>query len=782
MSSDSDARNEIAQLRAQRAETRRVTVPALEEILYEPIPVLDHGFVRVIDYMGDDAAIVQAARVSYGRGTKKVREDRGLIRYLMRHRHTTPFEMCEIKFHCKMPIFVARQWIRHRTACLTGDTRISFDLPGARRRGNRQHHAVTIEKLHRLWHEGSRLISAKKKPVFLDRVAPETDYTIPELSRLVERREEDLRNLVRAGRLEGRRTQGRIFVRGEAWRRYAVWSRTMRTPMRDRLTKMQVRMCDEATGTIEHTTLTDIWETGLKPVFRVTLENGYTLTMTKDHRCLTGKGWLTLEQATRLRSRADGGVTWDGGAPALAVNGVPLHRSREWLARQREAGANLQAMATASGMTTHTIRKSLRTFGLQFSAGERACLSGAAQRGQRRVIRRRDPLGPEALARLREARGGAASNFWKGGVTPERANIGRWTRERAARVHERNGWKCVICKLNIGRLHAHHADPVWHNPTRARDESNLTTLCEGCHKDIHRLNLELEFLSAYENRPSLAAFWTDHPTRGMRPDGKRLPRVRRLMRAYSRIALIEYVGIEKTYDLEVSGPYHNFVANGFIVHNSVNEYSARYSLLDKEFYIPKPEDLGLQATGNRQGRGDAVSPARAAHILKLLKEDAETAYAHYLDFLGLDQEPGPDEAGDGNRKGPALSERGNAERVEGLARELARMNLNLGYYTQWYWKIDLHNLLHFLSLRMDPHAQMEIRVFADAMGSCVKRWVPAVWEAFEDYRLGAASFSRQEVEALRQMIAGKQPDLESLGLSKREQAEFWKRLGLAGKE
>ena len=107
---------EIDEHRATSSQTRRASVPALEEILYEPVPVLDHGFVRVIDYMGDDAAIVQAARVSYGKGTKKVSGDRGLIRYLMRHRHTTPFEMCEIKFHVKLPVFVARQWIRHRTA------------------------------------------------------------------------------------------------------------------------------------------------------------------------------------------------------------------------------------------------------------------------------------------------------------------------------------------------------------------------------------------------------------------------------------------------------------------------------------------------------------------------------------------------------------------------------------------------------------------------------------------------------------------------------------------
>src|SRR5215469_16553322 len=111
-----EQQDEVAGQRGETRPTKRATVPALEEILYEPLPVLDHGFIRVIEYMGDDGAIVQAARVSYGKGTKKLREDEGLIRYLMRHRHTTPFEMCEIKFHVKLPIFVARQWIRHRTA------------------------------------------------------------------------------------------------------------------------------------------------------------------------------------------------------------------------------------------------------------------------------------------------------------------------------------------------------------------------------------------------------------------------------------------------------------------------------------------------------------------------------------------------------------------------------------------------------------------------------------------------------------------------------------------
>ena len=112
----SEQKKEIQEQQSQSNPTKRVTSPELEKVLYEAIPVLDHGFIRVIDYMGDDSSIVQSARVSYGKGTKKVSTDEGLIRYLMRHWHSTPFEMCEIKYHVKLPIFIARQWIRHRTA------------------------------------------------------------------------------------------------------------------------------------------------------------------------------------------------------------------------------------------------------------------------------------------------------------------------------------------------------------------------------------------------------------------------------------------------------------------------------------------------------------------------------------------------------------------------------------------------------------------------------------------------------------------------------------------
>jgi thymidylate synthase (FAD) len=300
---------EIAEARGAAHQTRRATVPALEEILYAPLPVLDHGFVRVIDYMGDDGAIVQAARVSYGRGTRRVSEDRGLVNYLMRHRHTTPFEMCEIKYHVKLPVFVARQWIRHRTA-------------------------------------------------------------------------------------------------------------------------------------------------------------------------------------------------------------------------------------------------------------------------------------------------------------------------------------------------------------------------------------------------------------------------------------------------------------------NVNEYSARYSILDNEFYIPAPQHLAAQATINRQGRGEVLEGESAQRVLDLLRAEAARSYAGYAALLNESEGGAPS---DPDRPG--------------LARELARMNLSLNVYTQWYWKIDLHNLLHFLSLRADPHAQYEIRAYAEAMLETVNRWVPLAYAAFLEYRMNAATISATGLQVIRRLLAGEAVDQASSGLSPREWRELMAVLG-----
>ena len=205
-----------------------------------------------------------------------------------------------------------------------------------------------------------------------------------------------------------------------------------------------------------------------------------------------------------------------------------------------------------------------------------------------------------------------------------------------------------------------------------------------------------------------------------------------------------------------------FVARQWIRHRTanVNEYSARYSILDNEFYIPAPEHLGTQSSSNRQGRGDALVGEEAQRVLQLLREDAEKAYGDYVEMMN------EDDCG-----APIDPER------QGLARELARMNLTLNFYTQWYWKIDLHNLLHFLSLRADDHAQYEIRVYAETMMETVKRWVPLAAEAFAQYRMGGANLSAKGLEVVRRLIGGEDVGQEESGLSKREWRELMETLG-----
>jgi thymidylate synthase (FAD) len=200
-----------------------------------------------------------------------------------------------------------------------------------------------------------------------------------------------------------------------------------------------------------------------------------------------------------------------------------------------------------------------------------------------------------------------------------------------------------------------------------------------------------------------------------------------------------------------------FVARQWIRHRTanVNEYSARYSILDREFYIPAPEHLAAQSASNRQGRGKVLTGAEAAEVLRLLRADAERCHDHYMAMLNEREDGAPIDPG---RKG--------------LARELARMNLTLNTYTQWYWKTDLHNLLHFLSLRADALAQHEIRVYAEAMQKTVKAWVPLTYGAFADYRLGAVTFSAGMLAVLKRMLAGETVEQKGSALNKREWAEM----------
>jgi thymidylate synthase (FAD) len=225
----------------------------------------------------------------------------------------------------------------------------------------------------------------------------------------------------------------------------------------------------------------------------------------------------------------------------------------------------------------------------------------------------------------------------------------------------------------------------------------------------------------------------------------------RLFCDFSPVARIEYAGEEMTYDLEVAGPYHNFVANGFVVHNSVNELSARYSILPDELYLPDDTQISFQSTDNKQGRSAAeVDPAVRARVRELLLAGQRSAYATYQELLDAE-----------------------------IARELARIALPVAVYSEWYWKINLHNLFHFLALRTDPHAQFEIRLYGEAICLIAQRVAPVAYEAFDNYIRDAVRLSGVERELVARALRG-----ETLGsddwkrLGKRERAEFARKFGL----
>ena len=611
---------------------RRPTVPDADQEIGVRHPVLSHGFVVLVDYMGDDAAIVQAARVSYGQGTKSVRDDRGLIRYLMRHRHTTPFEMVELKFLVRLPIFVARQWIRHRTACLAAGTKVVFDRPGTSRRGSRQAFPLSIEETWRRF-----------QPTRSPRAS----------------------------------TPRNRYVR------------------RDRIRRMLLRQLDEDSRVFRHTHVLDVTRNGVKPVFRLRLDDGKSIDCTADHRFLFDDGWATLGQRTGLHEE-NGRAVWNPGEYQVVVNGAEmalpaLYQDRAWLEREYvQRSRPLRDVAEACGVLPETVAQWARRFNLP-----------------------RPSLNPPRYAKR--------DSF--SSLRSQRVRRG-WTRavpEDGCEPYASKGagdhWTGQLGDHRRVRLHAHHIVPARADVSTARDPSDLAPLYDESHPEVPQNE------PAYVERlggPAVEEAWRT---------SLRVGRNRLTVARYARVEGFEFLGNRMTYDLEVEGPHHNFVANGIVTHNSVNEYSARYSIVPDEYEVPDEEEVRHQSTRNRQGRGEALPKDVVDRFRNDLERVSNEAYAAYARAL-----------------------------EDGVARETARLLLPVAYYTQWYWKCNLWNLFHFLSLRLDPHAQEEIRLYAAELARITRLVVPIAYEAFEEFTLAGLSLSRREQVAVRALLEGKTPE------------------------
>ncbi len=555
---------------------------------------------------------------------------------------------------------MAREWFRHRIGCLTGDTVVTF--VGTNGQTSPQHRK-TIDDLWRMWSKGERNGHALSS----DEVA--------EVHRLA-REGRSVRAIARTAGVGRRGVTS--YLRGGNQHRDARW----------RVRKMRLRVLDEATGEFVAGHIREVLDKGIQPVYRLTLADGKQLTLTENHRVLTSGGWRTMREAVGLRGEAESAeMTREC---ALMTNGVPAHRDYEWMSARRREGKSVREIAAEAGCSYHTVRKWLARHDLRFTRQEqyrsrRPWIAGL--RGYRTGM----VLSDRHREAIRAARSGTRSNFWRGGITSERASIGRWTTEQAPKVHQQYDYVCQSCGSRGGQLHAHHVVPVWLDASKAKEIGNLISVCDGCHRRTHRTR---------ESKLAFARYFS--PWIGFATDAVELrKRGWKLTARPVAVIALEYVGLRQTYDLSVEGPWHNFVANGVVVHNSFNEFSMRYAKATDEFYVPEPDDVRTQVGKPGAYSFDPVSPEVAETTREELRTIYEMAYAAYERLVEL-----------------------------GVARELARCVMPVGAYTEFYWTVNARSLMNFVSLRAADSAQREIRRYAEAVEQFFAEKMPVTHAAF----------------------------------------------------
>ena len=483
---------------------------------------------------------------------------------------------------------------------------------------------------------------------------------------------------------------------------------TYRRDCRKRLQKMRLRVLNEDTNVFETSHLKEVTCSGLQPVYRLTMEDGRTLDCTTNHRLLTPDGWQTMGEALSLKVCRDGTVLSFRRTAQVLANGhvavgTGAYRDRGWLQNQIEAGTTPGEMAEQVGCSIETIKKWVIHFGLTLNRRRTGF-----QKGLRPWNKDRGGYELQLLASSCEARRahgqqinrrGAASHFLKGGTSSKRELIGAWTRQVAPQVHQRFNHTCQRCGLRGSehQLHAHHLVPVYADPSLGYEIKNLVTLCQPCHAFVHKHHQEADFAAAFRLLKPITT-WPAKPR----------PRGRRLMAHPLTVVQVEFLGPQMTYDLEVVDPWHNFVANGLVVHNSMRYTGDRISRaangeldLEEVFYL-RP----IGSYSDRQGKKYAYTAEQRAVDLELCQAAAER-YRQMVED-------------------------------QGMAEEHARGILPFDYRQHFVVSFSLRAFLHFLDLRAKLDAQQEIRELCDLMWPHLVGWAPQFAEWYEKSRLHKA--------------------------------------------
>ncbi|MBE9004843.1 FAD-dependent thymidylate synthase [Fortiea sp. LEGE XX443] len=474
---------------------------------------------------------------------------------------------------------------------------------------------------------------------------------------------------------------------------------TYRRDCKTRLQKMKLRVLNEETGIFELGHIKEVFDQGLQPVYRLTLEDGKTLNCTENHRLLTEQGWQTMKEALELVTDHSREVITYNQDCYLMTNGVivgeGLYRDKTWLQEQLSAGLTVRQMAEKAGCSIEAIKKWVYFYDLKLNK----CKPGTKNpwnKGFRGAYQLN--LTSEQRQQRRErskhfTRRGEDSNFWKGGVTEERVSIGAWTRTVAPQVHEKFDFTCQSCGVRGGSLHAHHLLPVYSHPEKGYDFENLVTVCQNCHRQIHNQRLELEFA---QNFVPIVAL----------PE-KPKPAGRKLKAHPIKVVQVRYLGMQKTYDLEVDGKWHNFVANGVVVHNSFR-YTGNQFIQIIEGKKDIEDVFYLRPVGyytDRQGKKYYYSPEQRAADLEWCLEAAKRYAASF---------------------------------AAGMSEEHARGIVPFDYRQHFIVSFNLRSFLHFCDLRNKKDAQLEIQKLCELMWPHFTEWTPAIAQWYEKQRLGKA--------------------------------------------
>lgn len=340
------------------------------------------------------------------------------------------------------------------------------------------------------------------------------------------------------------------------------------------LRKIRVRSLDESTGTFTQGRVKDVVYSGIRPVFKVELEGGKSITCSKDHRFLTSRGWMRLEEIVGGLSVSQGGFAVCGRLNAeIFVNGGPAYRDREWLSRHyHEKKLDQTTIAALAGASPHTVRNWIRKYGLQKPLGSWTRGREPWNKGKRYQAGWRHSA--ETRERLADQKRGDRNPAWKGGITRIAVQMRRAMGDTKGMIFERAGYRCQLCGSNSKRLTLHHAIPIWARPDLAAEESNLLALCRLCHRQVN--GHELEYVERFgrslsEIPPQAVSYY--------RPGHLLVPRTQ-------RITAIHYLGEQMTYDVVMEDPHHNFVANGIVTHNS--QLSQRFVNEDNEPFVIPP--------------------------------------------------------------------------------------------------------------------------------------------------------------------------------------------------